>query len=60
MTESQTDKHPDNLGFKLIDMKPRSQVRCNALGLKTSFTDFELEDLSKKKGNLQINERIES
>ena len=40
MTDSQTDKHPDNLGFKLINMKPRSQVRCNALGLKIQKSNF--------------------
>ena len=42
LTESQTDKHPDNLEFNSINMEPRSQVRCNALGLKIKiFLDFE-------------------
>ena len=54
MTDSQTDKHPDNLGFKLINMKPRSQVRCNALGLKnkTGVINFDQQlDIRSDKRN---------
>ena len=34
MCDTQTHRHTDNPRLKLIDMESRSQVRCNALGLK--------------------------